>query len=68
MKPGIYFFFFRMKHTTVVLVKSRDPTNVLPEKHLNITRLNKGFGNPSSKRRIRLGTKIFNDRRQCHAF
>lgn len=42
--------FFRMDRTRVVTSKSWDPTRVLPEKHRDLSRLNKGFADPTSKR------------------
>jgi hypothetical protein len=40
-----------MDATKVVLEKSWNPTSVLPEKHWDLTKLNKGLRDPASKRR-----------------
>lgn len=41
--------FFCMDTTKVVPAKLWDPTRVLPEKHPDLTRLNEGFADPTSK-------------------
>ncbi|KAL4111802.1 hypothetical protein QTP88_015689 [Uroleucon formosanum] len=41
-----------MDRTRVVTSKSWDPTRVLPEKHRDLSRLNKGFADPTNKRKV----------------